>query len=66
MNCAHNILLSNGGGYPPHATPNRASFMTDERKYTPDVRVYGLRSTHGDDQAALYKRAAGDALKSDG
>ena len=33
-----------------HATPNRASFMTDERKYTPDVRVYGMRSTHGDDQ----------------
>ena len=24
--------------------------MTDERKYTPDVRVYGMRSTHGDDQ----------------
>ena len=48
MNCAHNILLSNGGGYPPHATPNRASLVTDGQRYTPDVRLHYMRSTHRD------------------
>ncbi|MGB0647209.1 MAG: hypothetical protein ACPGQS_08530, partial [Bradymonadia bacterium] len=48
MNCAHNISHSNGGGYLPHATPNRASLMTDERKHTPDVRLHLMRSTYRD------------------
>ena len=48
MNRAHNILLSNGGGYPPHATPNRASLVTDGQRYTPDVRLHYMRSTHRD------------------
>ena len=48
MNRAHNILLSNGGGYPPHATPNRASLVTDGQRYTPDVRLHCMRSTHRD------------------